>query len=286
MRLARFCGELGFRAYEKTLLGAKQNCDKIIDISKERIFAELQKILVADKKHSFSPQNGHYLGLKVLDEIGVLKIILPDLSAGKGLKQRKDFHDYDVLEHSLRAVLYAREDVRLSALLHDVGKPYAFNKDGNFYQHPTYGEKMVTKILNGLKAPKKIVEEVAFLTKFHMLDLDLSMSEMKIRKFIVNNYKHIDKLLALKHADFSACKDNLSICETINKWRKIFDKMLADGTPFSIKDLKITAKELMDVGIKGKRIGELQKKMLEECVIDPSLNNKEKLLKIALNSVK
>ena len=286
MRLARFCGELGFSPDEQTILGAKQNCDKIIDISKERIFVELQRILLADKKHSFSPQKGHYLGLKVLDEIGVLKIILPELSAGKGLKQRQDFHCYDVLEHSFRAVLYAREDVRLSALLHDVGKPYAFNKDGNFYQHSSYGETLVVQILNRLKAPKKMVEEVKFLTNSHMLDLDLSMGEIKIRRFIVNNYKYIDKLLALKQADFSASKDDLATCKTVEKWRGIINKMLADGTPFTIKDLKISSKELIGVGVKGRQIGELQKKMLEECVMNPSLNNREKLLKIALNSVK
>ena len=135
LRLSRFCGELGFTPTREVLKSAKQNASNIDDISVERIWEEIKKILVADDKYSFSPKNGHYTALKVLDQTRVLDRIFPQLTEGRGLSQRKDFHDYDVLEHSLRCVLYAPKEVRVSALLHDVAKPILVAKNGNSYGH-------------------------------------------------------------------------------------------------------------------------------------------------------
>ena len=122
MRLCRFAGQLGFVPDEECLAGAKANAALIADISPERIFAELAAILHADGQYGVP--YGHYAGLKLLEETGVLAQILPELALGKDMGQRKDFHKYDVLEHSLRAAKYADQKVRLSALLHDVGKPF------------------------------------------------------------------------------------------------------------------------------------------------------------------
>ena len=66
---------------------------------------------------------GQYEGLLCLEKTGVLAQILPELTLGKNMAQRADYHRYDVLNHSLRAVYYAQKEVRLAALLHDVGKP-------------------------------------------------------------------------------------------------------------------------------------------------------------------
>ena len=132
MRLARFRGELGFVPTHQVLQSAKDNVNNIEDISVERIWAELTSILVADTKYSFSPKDGHYLAIKVLDETRVLDKIFPDLAKGRGMQQRKDFHLYDVLEHSLKCFLYAPQSIRLSALLHDVAKPFCFEKTAIF----------------------------------------------------------------------------------------------------------------------------------------------------------
>ena len=129
MRLARQAGQLGFSPSPECLAGAKANASLIKDISPERIWTELTAILRADEKYG-NPR-GHYEGLKVLEETGVLDYILPELALGKNMAQREDFHKYDVLEHTLRAVLYADGRVRLAALLHDVGKPFCLLRDGN-----------------------------------------------------------------------------------------------------------------------------------------------------------
>ncbi len=283
MRLARFVGELGFTPTEKIMQVAKNNARNILDVSRERIFAELKMILVADKKYSFSQKNGHYLALKVLDETRVLDYIFPDLTLGRNMEQRKDYHKYDVLEHSLRAFLYAPKEMRLFALLHDIGKPYAMNKDGRYRLHAVYGEDLVRKALKNLLADNKTIEKAVFLTKNHMLDKNCETSESKVRAFIVENGENIKDLLAIMQADHTAYKDQLGVCPTVKKWQSIHSKMKKENAPFSLKELNITAQNLIDIGVKGDRIGKTLKKLLIHCAVNPKDNNLERLVCLALD---
>ena len=181
MRLCRFAGQLGFVPDEECLAGAKANAALIADISPERIFAELAAILHADGQYGVP--YGHYAGLKLLEETGVLAQILPELALGKDMGQRKDFHKYDVLEHSLRAAKYADQKVRLSALLHDVGKPFCMLRDGNTYAHPEEGGRIAGEILARFRAPKRTAERVCELVRLHMYDFDGRTKPGKLRRF-------------------------------------------------------------------------------------------------------
>ncbi len=281
LRLARFCAELNFKPSKEVLKEAKNYAENILDISKERIFDELNKILISDIKYSFSDKKGHYNGLKILDQIGVLELVLPQIILGKGMEQRKDYHSYDVFEHTLKCVLYAKPNIRLSALLHDVGKPFVMMKTGKFYAHDVEGELITRQILTEYKASKKIIEKTAFLTRYHMYDLDLKTSESKIRAFIIKNFEYFFDLLDLKQADFSACKDDLSTSPTVVKWEKIYENMKLEGVPFSIKELNISAKDLIEIGFNGCEIKNEQQKLLKACVQNLSKNQRESLLKLA-----
>jgi tRNA nucleotidyltransferase (CCA-adding enzyme) len=281
MRLARFSGELNLKPTEEVFFGAKKYAENIKDISVERIFDELKKILVADKKYSFSSRTGHYDGLKILDKTGVLDHIIPELTLGRNMAQRKDFHNYDVLEHSLRAVLYAPENVRLSALLHDVGKPYCMMRDGQFYNHNVEGARIAEEVLKRLKAPNERVREVVFNAKYHMLDLDLKMKESKVKRFIAQNYCRIFDLLALKQADYSACKDDLNISNGVVKWQKIIEKIKEQKVPTDLSMVEIDGKDLVEIGYKGKEIKETLKKLFLFAVDNPKENQREKLYEIA-----
>ena len=275
MRLARFKAELCFSPAENVLNAAKKYADNIRDISPERIFAELKKILVSDTKYPFSDKNGHYTGIKLLDETGVLDILFPEITAGRGMVQRSDFHKYDVLEHSLRTVLYAPSKVRLAALLHDCGKPYCKLRYGTFKGHAEEGEKIAREILGRLKADGKTTEDVAFYVRFHMADLKNAEKESDIRLFIAENRDRIPPLLALKQADFSACKDDLSVCKTVEKWTAIINEMQSDGTPETLKDLKISPQTLMEIGFRKKQVGEELKRLFKFAVTRPRVNDGE-----------
>ena len=283
MRLARQAAQLGFQPDENCLRGATQNASLILDISPERVFAELTAILTAENK--YGTEDGAYNGLKLLEKTGVLGYILPELFKGKGLAQRADFHKYDVLEHSLRAVKYAPCDadytLRLAALLHDVGKPLCMLRDGNAHAHTEEGEILCLEILRRIKAPKKTVQTVAWLVKWHMYDFDCKTGENKLRRFLVSNAPNISLLLALKQADFSACTDDTSIAPTCRKWNALLEKMRRENVPFSLKQLAVKGDDLLSAGIEKQKIGDVLHGLLMHTAVCPRDNERDRLLKLA-----
>lgn len=280
MRLARQAAQLGFSPDADCLAGAKANAALIRDISPERIFAELSAILSADLK--YGAKNGHYVGLKLLEQTGVLEEILPELAKGKNMAQRADFHKYDVLEHSLRAAMYAPPHLRLAALLHDVGKPFCTLRDGNTYAHPTEGAALAEDILNRLKAPKKTIQTVCALVQWHMYDFNCQTGENKLRRFLVEHAQLIEDLLAVKQADFSACTDDLSPAPTCIRWKKLLNKMRAEGVPFTLKQLALKGNDLLTIGIPPKQVSRILQSLLCHTAVTPADNTKARLLRLSL----
>ncbi|MDE6868171.1 MAG: HD domain-containing protein [Clostridia bacterium] len=280
MRLARFTAQTGFEPTPACIDGAKANAELIRDISKERIFAELDGILHADKRYGNS--EGQYFGLKILDETGVLDILLPELTKGRRMSQSEQYHYYDVLEHSLRTVRYADNRIRLAALLHDVGKPYRFRQDGNFHGHEADSAKIAGEILQRFKAPKKVIREVSRLCSLHMYDTRCDARESKIRKFIVRNQDIYERLILLKQADYSACRDDLNEAPCVTKWQEIYAKMKEEHVPFNLRQLNVKGDELIAAGIKRQDVGTVLANLMEDCALDGSLNKKKKLLKRAV----
>ncbi len=284
LRLARQAAQLGFIPDEECLLGAQENAALIQDISPERIYEELILLLTAEQKCGVI--DAPYHGLRLLKETGVLSYILPELAKGDGLAQRADFHKYDVLEHSFRAVKYAERIhgspiFRLAALLHDVGKPICMLRDGNAHAHPNEGEILVQDILTRLKAPKKVTQTVTWLTKWHMYDFDCQTSEKKLRRFFVTNVDRLEWLLLLKQADFSACTDDTQIAPTRQKWETLLANMKEEGVPFSLKELAIKGNDLLQAEIPPCRVGEILQELLMHTAVLPKDNQRETLLKIA-----
>ncbi len=281
MRLARFAGALGFTPTERTLNGCRKYADNLNDISVERIYSELKQILQSDTAYPFSPNDAHYRGLKILSEVGALDVILPELTAGRNMAQRSDFHKYDVLEHSLRTALYSDKEVRLASLLHDIAKPYCMINFGKYAMHERYGEDMSREVLKRFKADNKTIDEVVFLVGKHMVDLKMDMRDNKVKVFIAENYGMIDKLLKVKQADYRACYDYEDVAPTVIKWQKLIEQMREDGVPLTVKDLKITAKDLIALGYKGSAIKTQLEDLRRQAIISPKLNDFEKLQKIA-----
>lgn len=278
LRLARIAAQTGFTPDEECLTGAREHAGLIGDIVPERIFSEMDLLLHADEKHGIS--EGQYRGLKILEEIEVLQKILPELALGKGIMQRPDFHDHDVLEHSLRCVRYSAPRIRFAALLHDVGKPFCFKRDGNFHEHPEEGERIAREILSRWKAPKKLAESTALLVKLHMRDYNLQMKESKVRCELAeaSSLSLLEELLLLKQADFSACKDDLSEAPCVTKWKRILDEMEREGAPLKICQMKVDGSDLLAAGIPPQKIGLCLRELFYGCVRDGSCNDREKLL--------
>ncbi len=293
LRLARFAGTTGFTPTAETIASAKKNAALIADIAPERVFAELKLILSADEK--YGNERGVYEALKILDETRVLDGIFPELTAGRNLKQRADFHDHDVLEHSLRAAAYsvragalaggedvsAPFEVRLAALLHDIGKPAAYFRDGKFSDHPNMGAEICRAALTRLKAPVKTIAFIEDLTRWHMYDYDLKTKENKLRKFIVSHYDIFTALLLVKQADYSACKDDLSPAPCVIRLKNLEAKMRAENVPFSLKELAVRGNEIAPLLPSPRYVGATLNELLLHCAMIPSDNVKERLLRLA-----
>lgn len=279
MRLARIAAETGFVPDSECMKGAQNNALLISDIAVERIYSELNYILHADLKYNIP--GAQYRGLKILKDIGVLEIILPELYKGNKMYQRADVHKYDVLEHSFKTVEYADKSIRLAALLHDVGKPYCMERDGNFYAHAEEGAEIARRICSRFRVSKKLSEQVEKLTALHMYDLRGDARENKVRKFIVKNYDCIEELLLLKQADYSACADDMSEAPVVGKFKKIMAKMKEENIPFTIKELDVRGDELIKSGCPKELTGQILENLLIACVQGVVPNEKGKLLNYA-----
>ncbi len=271
MRLARFSAETGFCVEENTFLGAKKFVNLIQDIAEERIRVELDKILVADTIHNNI--DGQVKGMELLRELGVLDIILPELMEGFGMKQRADYHKYDVYYHSLNTLRHADSSIRLFALLHDIGKPYCYNTTNKFACHDVEGAKIAKKFLEKLKYPTNTINLAVRLIQTHMFDLNGEAKENTVRKFLVKNIDIIDKVFLLKQADYVGGGLVDDECPTVIKLNYIYKKMLEEKVPFSIKELFINGQDLININIPPQLRAKTLQAVLENSVIDNGKNN-------------
>ncbi len=281
LRLCRQAAQIGFSPDDECLAGARENADLICDIAPERIFSELQLLLHADEAHGV--KDGVLRGLRLLDVTGVLDRILPELAQGRGMAQRSDFHDHTVLEHSFRCAAYAPPRLRIAALLHDVGKPFCMKRDGNFYEHPQEGARISREILQRLKAPKKLTADTERLVLLHMYDFNCAMRENKVRREIVQNFACLQDLLALKQADFTACKGDLSPAPTVEKWKRISEQMQKEGAPRTLAELAINGSDLIANGIPPQKVSAILNELLLYAAQNGEKNIKSALLKHANN---
>ena len=119
-----------------------------------------------------------------------------------------------------------------------------------------------------------------------MFELKNDVKESKIRRFIVKNIKNLDYLLWVKQADYSACKDDLSENLAVKKWRAILEKMKLEKVSFSLRELKISALDLIDLGAKEKELSIILNELWDKVIIDPKLNEKERLISFAKKMIK
>lgn len=246
MRLSRFASSLNFSIEKETFEGARNNASVINEISAERIREELDKILVADL--CYGVKNAQKHGLELLRDIGVLERILPELTAQIGMAQNPNYHKYDVFEHTLEAVRFAEPSVRLAALMHDVAKPYMKINYGFFHGHDKQGAIMTKNILSRLRYPNKVIEETARLTETHMFNLNNDAKNNTIRKFILNNFDILEKLVKLKYADYYASGTGTSSeLPSADRIMQIYEEMKLNSVPFSVSELKVNGDDLTQI---------------------------------------
>ena len=279
MRLARFCSRLGFTAEEKTMQAAKELSANLSHVSKERIYDELSKILMSSKPS---------IGLSILEECGMLEVVLPELQACKNVEQDK-VGSSDLLTHIYNAVdaaAYHKYDyvVRLACLLHDIAKPEVMteNEDGHisFYGHEIKGAEMSRAILKRLKCSNQLIEDINILISNHMVKYESNWSDGAIKRFINRvGSKNIDHLFELQWCDQIASEGKARVEEYDEFISRIKD---LEVEPLNLKELSITGEDLAEIGIpKTKVMGQILEQLLDMVLDNPELNRKYTLLEYA-----
>lgn len=187
LRAVRFAATLGFAIEPATFAAVEKRAAMIVRISAERIRGELSRLLMGVQARR---------GLELLSESGLLREILPEVDALRGVEQPKVFHpEGDVWEHTLRMVALlpaqaGNADLRLAwaVLLHDVGKPVTRSEDAagtHFYGHDQRGAEIAAGILGRLRFSREETETILALVRGHMLFMNVrEMRQNRLKRLL------------------------------------------------------------------------------------------------------
>jgi putative nucleotidyltransferase with HDIG domain len=294
LRAIRFAATLGFTIDGATLAAIRPALGAAAKVSSERVRDELDKMLDAGGKSAGtagSTASGPSAAFRLMEQTGLLELFIPELAACRGVEQ-KGYHHFDVLDHSLLACDYAAlggypREVILAALFHDIGKP-ATRKAGEqgvwtFYQHEKESARLCRNILTRLRYPNAVIGGTCHLIAEHMFQYQEEWTDAAVRRFIIRvGEENLENLYRLRRADAYGMAGLEPEPEFLLPLVSRVDAVLAESRAFSLKDLAISGKDLIAIGVQpGKYMGIILKELFETVVDDPSMNNREKLLEIA-----
>lgn len=276
IRAIRFSCQLGFELTQSVINAICDLSSNIKSVSAERVREEFCKILASDKVTD---------GICHLGQSGLMWYIIPELYATLKFKQHNKHHDKDIFWHTLSVVenVEPKLELRLSALLHDIGKSKCFSKDendvGHFYNHARISADMSKEILKRLKFDNKTIDEVGKLIYSHMISTDLNTKSIKklINRVGKNN---IYNLIELMISDRKGCAKGYRNYDDILELKNKVSKILNEKQPLSVKDLDINGYDLIKLGYKGREIGEMLDILLASVLESPELNSREVLLQM------
>ena len=275
LRAARLAAQLGFQIEPATLAAMSTTAATVEYVSTERIGEELRKMLRAAQPSR---------ALQILADTGVLRYALPELDLQRGVAQDKA-PGMDLWAHCLAATdAAARLDpgnprLRLAALVHDIGKP-ATLADGHFIGHDTEGARLAEHMLTRLAFPRRDVEAVADLVRYHMFSYESRWSGAAVRRFIKRiGRDQVNDLLNLRAADNigSGLPANAGQLDELH--RRVAAE-LAAGAPLTLRELAVRGDDLTAaLSLRpGPAVGQLLDHLLQWVLDDPSRNARVDLI--------
>lgn len=281
LRYFRFLATKDLKFFQETIEEIKKSKNLIKNLSAERIRDEFSKIITG--------KNGYEI-LKLMSENKILEEIIPEWRETIGFDQKNIHHIYTVDKHILKSLELTGRDLitRLAVLFHDIGKPrcYTFGEDGqgHFYKHEKYSVEIAEKLMLNLRFSKLDTERVCKIIKYHSLYRQ-NIDEIFVKKML-NRFGEEDIYRYLEVVEADRRTHNKEICnlEDLEQIKSILKKIQENKPPLSMKDLKISGKDLLKVGTpKGKIIGEILDYLMEKVLEDESLNNYDTLISLAIN---
>lgn len=273
LRAVRFSAQLAFPIEPITAEAIRELAPTLANISAERIQAELVKLLMSN----------HPERLQDAYELGITKVILPEWDAMVGVEQNTPHHRYDVADHTLHAMKNVKKDkiLRLTMLFHDMGKPSMKTTDekgrDHFKGHALVSEEIARSVMRRLKFDNDTVKKVTRLVCYH--DYRIEATPQNVRRAMNRiGVELFPYYLAVRMADVKAQSPyrRREKIENIVAMRELYQEVLMNGECVTLRDLAVTGKDLMQIGMKpGRELGNMLNELLEWVIDEPECNKKE-----------
>ena len=276
LRGVRFAAALGFTLEPETDRSLRANRTLLARIAPERIWAELKGLLTAPDAAE---------ALRAYPE--VVGVFWPEVLDMVGFPQRNRHHCFDVWEHTLHALAEVppEPELRLTMLLHDIGKPGCCTIDeagcGHFKGHPARSAVLAEEMLRRLRADNHIRETVVLLVAWH--DRNIPRTRPGVASALRQlGERDLRWLLCVKRADnlaqapvYRAMQDEISKAETI------LDQLLEEGACVSLEQLAVRGGDLLELGFSGPAVGETLEALLDAVIEERLPNDRAALLEYA-----
>ncbi len=278
MRAFRFASQLNFIIDKSVISAAGSMAERLKIVSQERITDEFMKILASPKPS---------IGLKLLFENGVMKVVFPEIHNLAGVEQRKDYHHKDVFYHTCIVVdniAAASQDVwlRFAALVHDIAKPitkrFVEGTGWTFHGHEELGARMMKNIFNRMKLPLTKLDYVEKLVRLHLRPIalvDEEVTDSAIRRLIVSADEDLDDLITLCRADITS-KNPSKVSRYIENYEIVMQKVkdVRERDQLRAFQSPVRGEEIMKVCNipPSKLVGEI-KTAIEEAILDGKIAN-------------
>jgi tRNA nucleotidyltransferase/poly(A) polymerase len=278
MRVFRFASQLNFEVDKSLITSAGSLAERLRIVSQERVTDEFMKILASPKPS---------IGLKLLFESGVMKVIFPELANLAGVEQRKDYHHKDVFYHTCIVVdnIAVMSDdlwLRFAALVHDIAKPptkrFVEGTGWTFHGHEELGARMMKSIFNRMKLPLTKLEYVEKLVRLHLRPIalvDEEVTDSAIRRLIVSADEDLDDLITLCRADITS-KNPSKVSKYLENYEIVMQKVkdVRERDQLRAFQSPVRGDEIMKVcNIPPSRlVGEI-KTAIEEAILDGKIGN-------------
>jgi poly(A) polymerase len=262
LRAVRFAARFGFDIEENTLLAIRKNAPRIKNISAERVYAEMSKMLAGPNPH---------VGVTLLHDTGLLKHFLPEVEDLRGVEQPAQFHpEGDVFVHTVKALSLLPPNpspaLAWATLLHDIGKPATMTVADRirFNNHNYVGAKMAVDIMKRLRTPNALADAVTMMVENHMNFMNVSKMRLStLKKFL--SRETIRDELELHKVDCLSSHGDLDNYDFIKEKLAGFRAEQIKPKPF------VTGNDLIALGLKpgpafGRILGEIYDLQLEEKV--------------------